>query len=534
MRKLLLPPRGAEKERRVLTTNGQVTIIGGTGVGKSLFLDHLSGNCQKKVTLSLVGENFEPTGLTWIEEKLNTLLPEEEESEVAKEVTKIWADIFPGSSIERNPQTGEIIGFHTPNGDDIIGIGKLSRGEKGMLYYLVNIMLAPRHSMIFADSPTLFLHPQMSGRFWEMMEEKRSDCRFIYVTNDPVFMASRNRNTVIWIRNYRPQLRSWDYEILDKESVPSEDLFLELMGNRHPVLFVEGDSTHSLDMKLYEKVFPEFTVRPLGSCNKVIESTRTFKSINYLHHIECHGLVDRDRRTPQETSYLRDKGVMVPMVAEIENIFLAEGVVRHMAGVRSRNPENVLQKLKSEVTREFLRQLDQQALQHTRHRMKRDVEKKIDARFTCITALELHIKGLIYKLQPREHYRRLVNEFREMTETGDYAGILRVFNFKPMLGESSLPHMLGYSGPDNYIDAVMKELEGDGDGAKKLREEIRQLLCVGPDQEKISRKEPYGKKEQSQMQTPPRKRKPYRKREGGETEAPTGPDSFRRRRKKRK
>lgn len=476
MRKLQLPPKGEKKERVSLTGNGQITIIGGSGAGKSLFLDHLSRNCHEKVSLSLVGENFEPTGLLWITEKIKAL-PFLEDDSLLHRIRHIWAEIYPGGSIELLPE-GEGVGFRTPSGDDIIGIEKLSRGEKAVLYYLASIMLAPRHTTIFADSPTLFLHPQVSGRFWDLMEESRRDCRFIYVTTDPVFVSSRVRNTVIWIRNYHPLLKSWDYEVLDRESTPREELFLELMGSRRPILFVEGDSSHSLDMKLYERVFPEYTVRPLGSCNKVIESTRSFKSLGYLHHIECHGLVDRDRRTPQETAYLRNKGVMVPIVAEIENIFLAEGVVRHLCELRSRNPETVMGKLKAEVTREFQRQLEQQALQHTRHRMKRDVEKKIDARFTCITALELHIKGLINKLRPREHYNRLVREFRDMVTYGDYAGILRVFNFKPMLGESSLPRSLGYPGPESYMAGVMEALEGNSESARKLREEIRQLLSV--------------------------------------------------------
>jgi len=31
----------------------------------------------------------------------------------------------------------------------------------------------------------------------------------------------------------------------------------------------------------------------------------------------------------------------------------------------------------------------------------------VDARFTCITALETHLRSLVDKLQPREHYNRL-------------------------------------------------------------------------------------------------------------------------------
>ncbi|MDE5812948.1 MAG: hypothetical protein K2H72_01550, partial [Muribaculaceae bacterium] len=116
------------------------------------------------------------------------------------------------------------------------------------------------------------------------------------------------------------------------------------------------------------------------------------------------------------------------------------------------------------------------ALQHTRHRMKRDVERKIDARFTCITALELHIKSLIKKLKPRETYDQLVAEFRRMARGGDYAGVLRVFNHKPMFTSSCVAKSLGFSNTDDYISGVISALKHGDEQAERLRLEIRKLF----------------------------------------------------------
>ena len=84
------------------------------------------------------------------------------------------------------------------------------------------------------------------------------------------------------------------------------------MGSRKPVLFIEGDGIHSIDARLYPLLFKDYSVKSLGSCNKVIEATRTF---NDLTGFDSRGIVDRDRRDDKEVAYLRGKRIMVPEVA---------------------------------------------------------------------------------------------------------------------------------------------------------------------------------------------------------------------------
>ncbi len=146
----------------------------------------------------------------------------------------------------------------------------------------------------------------------------------------------------------------------------SEELFLDIIGTRKPgAFFIEGDATHSIDGKLYPLVFTEYTVKPLGLRNKVIESTRSFNDLKYTHHLDSHGIVDRDRRTDAEVEYLRNKRIFVPEVAEVENIFLLEDVVKTTARRRGRDPQRVAAKVRKAVVGDtFRRQFDQQALLH--------------------------------------------------------------------------------------------------------------------------------------------------------------------------
>ncbi|MDE7345209.1 MAG: DUF4435 domain-containing protein [Muribaculaceae bacterium] len=460
------PPGRQSHQARIFT------LLGGNGSGKSLFMNEIARlNAEDAYPVSAVTGGI-PGRVTGTLSQLMAALSLEEEKVRFNSLRSIWEETFPGNKIDIVDGKARI---RNRSGKDSIGIRSLSRGEKAALYYVASALLAPPKALILVDSPTLFLHPTAVGILWDRIERSRNDCRFVYDTYDANFTAGQTRRTAIWIKDYNAANHTWRYQIIADGELPDE-VFLQMMGSRRPILFTEGDTSHSIDMRLYSVVFPEFTVKPLGSCDKVIESTRTMQSLRTMHRIESYGLVDRDRRSEQEVEYLQAKHILVPEVAEIENIFLAPGVVETMAEIRNRNPKKVIKAVRQEVMRKFEQMLESQALQHTRHRMKRDVERKIDARFTCITALELHIKSLIKKLKPRETYDQLIAEFRRMVRGGDYEGVLRVFNHKPIFTGSCVAAALGFSSIDEYVTGVIATMKRGDMQAERLRLEIRKLF----------------------------------------------------------
>lgn len=390
-------------------------------------------------------------------------------------LARLWEKVFPGNRIVR---TREGLMFATSAGDDLIPVESLSQGEKSVLYYVAAVLYAMPGAAIFIDSPSLFLHPSILSGLWNSIEELRPDCTFIYNSVDVSFVASRTKNVCVWVKSFDAATASWDYEVIQPGDL-REEIFVDLVGTRKPVLFIEGDMSHSIDARLYPLVFPDCTVRPLGSCDKVIETTRTFNDLKTMHHLESRGIVDRDRRTDPEVEYLRRKSVMVPEVAEVENLFLLEGVVKAMARRRGRDPHVVFERIRTRVENEFRSRFDEQVLQHVRHRIKRQVECKIDGRFSCITALELHLKSLPSILRPREQYDSLREQFHSLLENRDYAGILKVFNHKPMLNDSGVAQALGFSNRDDYVSGVIMELKQDSQAGQEIRMALRRCLRVG-------------------------------------------------------
>ncbi|MBQ2563194.1 MAG: DUF4435 domain-containing protein [Muribaculaceae bacterium] len=520
---LLLPNKISGQKGEILREARQVTIIGANGAGKTRFVNHLVEQCgdqayrisalralfpveQEEQSLKgSIGERFDKfnrnmqqvvntaksefdklTYVMMIDEfrslmnfKAHQLMHEEMEFPKTKldKVVKMWQEVFPKNKILR--ENGKLL-FATEGQTDKYTALRLSDGEKAVLYYLGAVLYAMDDAVIFVDDPETFIHPSIMHTLWNVIEEIRPDCTFVYSTHDINFASSRIDNKCIWVKDFNPERMTWDYEVLQSSNNLSDSLYIDLLGTRKPVLFVEGDEEHSIDSRLYALVFPEYTIKPLGSCNKVIESVRSFNDLQGLHHLDSWGIVDRDRRDDKEVAYLRKKKILVPNVAEIENILMLEGVIRAVARHRHKNEHDVFNSVKRAVIKNFDNEIKQQALQHTRHRVKHDIELRVDMKFRNISALEDHMIDLVNEINPRGIYEMLCREFHVYVQKKDYDEVLRVYNQKLMLTQSGVAGLVGLKSREEYIKAVLKILKGNGRDAQDIRVAIKQ--CFGLEQ----------------------------------------------------
>ena len=244
---------------------------------------------------------------------------------------------------------------------------------------------------------------------------------------------------MVWVRDCDPANAAWDYDVIPPDSGISNELYLTLAGARKPVLFIEGDARRSIDAKLYPLVFPDFTTHSLGSCNKVIEATRTFNDLSSMHKLDSFGIVT------------------------------------------GHDPDRVFGKVKRSIIHMFKADVRAQALLHTRHRVKRTVEYRVDARFDDITTMERHLDGLLAMIEPRKIYENFCREFHRYADTGDYAAILKVYNQKSMLPGCNVAGLCGYSNKDEYIHGIIGVLRHHTPEADKLRCSLR--CALGADRE---------------------------------------------------
>lgn len=393
-------------------------------------------------------------------------------------VIELWQKIYPDNKILI--ESGKMLIGNSLSQDTYSAI-RLSAGERATMYYLGAVMFAPDNAVIFVDSPDMFLHPSTIRSLWDCIEGLRPDCTFVYVTHDLAFASTRSDSAVVWVRSCDPEAATWAYDILPhNESLP-DDVYLAILGARKPVLFIEGDGVNSIDAKLYPLIFPDYTIKSLGSCDRVIEATRSFNSIRSFHNLDAYGIVDRDRREEPEVRYLRGRQILVPEVAEIENIFMLEDVVKAVARSFGKDGNKAFNRVRRAIINLFEPNIRRQALQHTRHHLKKEVGHRIDGRFSNIGELEVHIRKLMHELEPRGTYDSYCTTFRNYVNAGDYASILRVFNHKSMLGESHVAASCGlqHDDKDSYIHTILNILRRNSREADTIRKAVR--ACFGLD-----------------------------------------------------
>ena len=135
---------------------------------------------------------------------------------------------------------------------------------------------------------------------------------------------------------------------------------------------------------------------------------------------------------------------------------------------------------------------------HTRHRVKRTLEYRVDGRFTNINSLEEHINDLVKEINPRGMYEAFCREFHNYVAAGDYQNVLRVFNRKSMIPLSNVSNLCGLSNKDAYIRTIINILKQNGKDAQRIRQAV--IKCFGLDDNNLNALKNEAKEQEQKAQ----------------------------------
>ena len=190
---------------------------------------------------------------------------------------------------------------------------RMSDGEREIFYVVGRVLLAKPSSLIVIDEPELHLHKAILNKLWDILEVKRDDCMFVYLTHDIDFASSRVAQK-LWLKSYTSGvLEDWELEPISDNDIP-EVLLMKILGSRKKILFCEGKSG-GIDHQIFECLFPNYTVIPVASCKGVINYTRAFNKISNKY-ADALGIIDRVTRTIRDIAYNMKVGVILPNVME--------------------------------------------------------------------------------------------------------------------------------------------------------------------------------------------------------------------------
>lgn len=366
----------------------------------------------------------------------------------------IWNSIFSQRSLKMEDSRFLAMSQSNDSDDAVYSANQMSDGERSVLYLTAQVLCVPMNKIIIIDEPEIHLHPSIMRKLWNSLEKERPDCLFIYISHDVEFASIHTLADKIWVKSFDG--KHWEWQPIEGSELP-EELLLDLLGNRKNVLFVEGTNT-SYDVQLYSRLYEEFYVVPCGGCEQVITNTKAFSNTEALHEMKAFGIIDRDYTSDDVLQGLENKGIYHLEVAEVENLFLVEGVVRALAKRVGEDPDDVFTAVRKYVIEErFEKVLESQILAATVSEMKRELSA-IDVVGTndeqARESFEENVRAVNYA---KEHARQR-ERFYDVVKTGAYDDVLRVFNEKGLA--TTVGHFMGVDNK-SYPQKVISLLDSD-------------------------------------------------------------------------
>ncbi|MBK6087413.1 DUF4435 domain-containing protein [Ruminococcus difficilis] len=371
---------------------------------------------------------------------------------VIEKLFHIWDEVLPQRKLSL--EDSKFYSSFTKDGDEVkYSATEMSDGERSVLYLAAQVLCVPENKILIMDEPELHLHPSIMNRLWKALEQYRPDCLFIYITHDLQFASMHSHAEKIWIKEYDGH--NWKLQIIEGIDLP-EELLLEIMGSRKNVIFVEGER-NSYDTQLYSELYPDYHIVPCGSCTQVIARTKAFRNNSDLHECQVYGIIDRDYRSDYEIEKYKEQGIYTIGVAEVENLFLVEELIRLMAKQFGEDVDVAWHNVKQYVVEvRFNNQINGQicesVVSEIKYRLSSAEISKVDEN-KAKESLETVLSSIDYdQIKTTQE-----TKFQQVLDEGDYTNVLRVFNQKSL--SKSIGHFLGVDNRQ-YCEKVINLLQG--------------------------------------------------------------------------
>ena len=262
-----------------------------------------------------------------------------------QKLEKIWNKIKP--EIKFDIDTKNTVVKVEKNGSKY-SINGLSDGERCILFYIGNVLLAPENSYIIVDEPETFLNAAVYNELWDLLISERHDCQFIFASHNMDFVQSRSNATYMWCKKFEAPY-NLDYQILEESQEMPLSLLTEVSGTKKPILFCEGTKT-SLDYQIYSKLFSEFCfVKPVQGHKQVIQYTKAYNKLEETYGNKAYGIIDYDWMDEARIESYKKKNIFVLPFNEIEMLLVDEEMVNSVLSDDEEDKKQNINKLRDTV-----------------------------------------------------------------------------------------------------------------------------------------------------------------------------------------
>lgn len=377
-------------------------------------------------------------------------------------VEQIWNQIFPEIIFELEPD--DTVVKVEKNGSKY-SINGLSDGERCILFYIGNVLLAPENSYIIVDEPETFLNAAVYNELWDLLISERPDCQFIFASHNMDFVQSRTNATYIWCKNFEAPY-DLDYQVLEESQEIPLPLLTEVSGAKKPILFCEG-TKNSLDYQIYSKLFSEFCfVKPVQGHKQVIQYTKAYNKLEETYGNKAYGIIDYDWMDEARIQNYKKKNIFVLPFNEIEMFLIDEEIVNYVLSDDEEDKKQKIKKLRDTVISLCITNKDKIISIALKKKLDEFMEGNlIETREPTEDEARTFLENLSEKFDITVTLENITKIVEDSIASSDFSKILKICNLKnEIIGSKEIKEIVS-----NLKEKSLSSIALDNDLQKKLR-----------------------------------------------------------------
>ena len=352
------------------------------------------------------------------------------------------------------------------------GIAEMSDGERSTVILAAEVLTAPPGTLFLIDEPERHLHRSIVVPLLSALLRSKDDCAFVVATHEIGLPLEFPDLQALILRSLRFQGKSperWDAYLLKPGQTPDEDIKRAVLGGRKTIVFVEGTDNSSLDRPLYQRMFPDATIVPMGNRRQVIQAVKGLRNAKDLAWVNAFGIVDRDFDDPDVVATLEEDGVFpLPWVA-VESIYyhpeIQQRVAERKANALGGGSEAMATSAVKAVIREMQDQSDQLAHRFAVEAARRRAHSLIPVGDNVAERIEICIDVEELRVE-------IQSELNEAIKGQDVGRLIEHYSVKNTGIPSGVARALGFTNHREYEEAVIRLFESDSGAVEWLKSRL--------------------------------------------------------------
>jgi hypothetical protein len=249
------------------------------------------------------------------------------------------------------------------------------------------------------------------------------------------------------------------------------------LGSRRTLLFVEGTG-NSLDLHLYQILFPEVSVIPQGNCSDVERAVYGISTTGTLHWVKAFGLVDSDDRQPEDINKLKSNNIYALPCYSVESIYYCPEIIESLAAksaeMHGGDSETLVIAANEAIIRSVASQKDRLCARLCERKVKQQIVSPDWQKILTDNSFNI---DLDLASQLNEEKLR----FDQCITDQDISQITSRYPIRETTALNEIANKLKFSGRTNYESAVRKLLTDDDDIRSQIKDKFGDLVSAFED-----------------------------------------------------